>query len=80
MDKETEHNPNILGIIDGNSASWGTEYRGYKIFSKDILNTVHPDGIILTVFNKNECIYPELKRILEENNPEVELLPNIFDM
>ena len=80
LDKETAHNPNILGIIDGNMALWGTEYKGYKIFSKDVLNEASSDGVILTVYNKNETIYPELKKLFEENYPKVELLPNIFDL
>ena len=80
LNKEKEHNSNILGIIDGNSAMWGGEYKGYKIFSKEVLNEIHSDGILLTVLNKNECIYPELEKMLRENYPQINLLPNIFDL
>ena len=80
LDKEETHNSNILGIIDGNTAFWGTEYNGYKIFPKDVLSEVSSDGVLLTVYNRNETIYPELEKLIEENYPDVELLPNMFDM
>ena len=79
LEKEKEHNSNILGIIDGNSAMWGIEHKGYKIYSKDVLNEIDSDGVLLTVINKNESIYPELKKMLSENYPQINLLPNIFD-
>lgn len=79
LSKEKSHNPNILGIIDGNTASWGEKVYGYEIFSKDVLKKAHAEGILLTVLNNNERIYPELKNILKENFPNLELLPNIFN-
>ena len=76
--KEKIKNPNILGIIDKNSASWGNRCGNYKIYSPDVLDKVHPDGVLLTVLNNNESIYPVLKEELKESHPEIELLPNIF--
>lgn len=77
--QESEHNPNILGIIDGNTALWGQKIQDYPVFSKEILNTTSPDGIVLTVLNNNESIYPELNKMLSENYPNIKLLPNLWE-
>lgn len=77
--KEKSHNPNILGIIDGNSALWDKSLQEYKIYSEDILNKIKSDGILLTVFNKSETVYPQLKEKLAKEHPAIELLPNIFE-
>lgn len=76
--EEIEKNPNILGIIDRNTASWGTRLGNYDIYSPEILNEKAADGIVLMVLNNNETIYPALKKELEEKYQNVELLPNIF--
>ena len=79
LEKEKEKNPNILGIIDRNKASWGKSFCNYKIFSPEALYDLKPDGVILTVLSNNESIYEFLKQEFAEKYPNVELLPNIFD-
>jgi len=70
--------PNILGIIDKNEAIQNTLISGYKVFSPEILKTVQPDGILLTVWHNHELIYPLLKKELKEKYPNILLLDNIF--
>lgn len=78
---ETEKlpNPNILGFIDKNNASWGVKCGNYKIYSPNELNDLKPDGVILTVYSDNENIYKHLKKEFKTNYPKIELLPNIFE-
>ena len=80
LSSNNSHNPNILGIIDGNISMQGQYVASYKVFPKDILSRIKPDGIILTVINNHETIYPELKSALKKEYPDITLLPNIFDM
>lgn len=79
LEKETEKNPNILGIIDRNAASAGKAFCNYTIYPPDAINQLKPDGVILTVLSNNESIYESLKEEFKEKYPETELLPNIFE-
>ena len=79
LNQESKKNPNILGIIDRNEASWGKNCGNYKIYSPNALSDLKPDGIILTVLSNNESIYESLKQELAEKYPDIELLPNIFE-
>ena len=79
LEKETEKNPNILGIIDRNEASAGKQFCNYTIYPPDAINELKPDGVILTVLSNNESIYESLKEEFREKYPTVELLPNIFE-
>ena len=79
LEKEKEKNPNILGFIDRNTASWGKQFCNYKIYSPEVLNDLKPDGVILTVLSNNEEIYDTMQKEFQINYPEIELLPNIFE-
>jgi glycosyltransferase involved in cell wall biosynthesis len=78
LQQEKVKNPNILGIIDKNSASWGKDFCGYKIFSPDILKNTSCDGVLLTVYRENETVYNSVKNELKQKYPAIKLLPNIF--
>ena len=79
LEKETEKNPNILGIIDRNAASAGKPFCNYTIYPPEAINELKPDGVILTVLSNNEFVYESLKEEFKEKYPNVELLPNIFE-
>ena len=79
LEKEQEKNPNILGIIDRNTASAGKQFCNYTIYPPEAINELRPDGVILTVLSNNESIYESLKEEFKEKYPNVELLPNIFE-
>ncbi len=79
LEKEQEKNPNILGIIDRNTASAGKPFCNYTIYPPEAINELKPDGVILTVLSNNESIYESLKEEFKEKYPKVELLPNIFE-
>lgn len=79
LEKEDRANPNILGVIDRNSGSWGKTIGNYKIYPPESLNDLKPDGVILTVLSNNEAIYESLKEEFRLNYPNVELLANIFE-
>lgn len=79
LEKEQEKNPNILGIIDRNTASAGKQFCNYTIYPPEAINELRPDGVILTVLSNNESIYESLKEEFKEKYPTVELLPNIFE-
>lgn len=79
LEQEKEANPNILGVIDRNKASWGKKCGHYKIFSPDEIYSINPDGILLTVFSNNKEIHKSLQNEIAEKYPNVELLPNIFE-
>ena len=79
LEKEQEKNPNILGIIDRNTASAGKSFCNYTIYPPEAINELKPDGVILTVLSNNESIYESLKEEFKEKYPHVELLPNIFE-
>ena len=76
LEKEEKTNPNILGIIDKNEASWGNDFCGYKIFSPNILNT-KPAKILVTVYN-NPNAYSIIKKEVEENYIDCKVLENIL--
>ena len=79
LERETEKNLNILGIIDRNTASAGKQFCNYTIYPPEAINELRPDGVILTVLSNNESIYESLKEEFKEKYPTVELLPNIFE-
>lgn len=79
LEKEKLKNDNILGIIDKNIDKQGKKCCNYEIFHPDILNKIKPDGVILTVFSKNEILYSKIKKEIETNYKGVKLLPNIFE-
>ncbi len=79
LEKETQKNPNILGIIDRNIMAVGKSLGNYKIYPPSSILDLKPDGVILTVFSNNESIYKSLKEGFKKNYPGVELLPNIFE-
>ncbi len=76
---EEKKNPNILGIIDKNKASWGKMCGNYKIYPPESLYDLKPDGVVMTIWSNYETIYPELKAEFEKKYPQIELLPNIFE-
>lgn len=78
LKKEKFKNPNILGIIDKNTASWGTFCGNYEIFSPEALHRLKPDAVLMTVWSNHEQVYEILKKEFKEKYPETELLPNIF--
>ncbi len=77
---EKERNPNILGIIDKNTALWGKMCGNYEIYSPDILKTKKPDAILLTVFSNHENIYPSLKYEINKCYSDIEMMPDIFNI
>lgn len=79
LEKETEINPNIIGIIDRNTASLGKQFCNYTIYPPDSIKELKPDGVILTVLSNNETIYESLKQEFKNNYPNTRLLPNIFE-
>ena len=79
LEQEKCANPNILGIVDRNRASWGKMCGNYKIYSPEEIETIKPDGILLTVYSNNLAMYESLKAELTERHPSIELLPNIFE-
>lgn len=79
LEQETEKNPNIVGIIDRNRASWGNKIGNYTIYPPEIMKKIKPEGILSMIVNNNETIYPQLKQEIKNNYPKIELLPNIFE-
>ena len=79
LEQEKTQNPNIIGIIDKNTALEGKKICNYTIYSPEALSYLKPDGIVLTVLSNNESIYESLKAELREKYPNVEFLPNIFE-
>ena len=79
LEKETEKNPNILGIIDRNADCTGKTLGNYNIYPPDMIHKLKPDGIILTVLHNNKSIYESLKQEFKEKYHGTELLPNIFE-
>ena len=80
LKNEKSPNPNILGFVDKNEASWGKFCGNYKIYSPEVLNKLKPDAVIMTIWSNYEVIYPILKKEFEEKYPNIELMPNIFEM
>lgn len=78
LEKEEKANPNILGIIDKNEASWGKDFGNYKIFSPKILET-NPADIVVTIYNNHEKAHYCIKKELENKFPKIKTLDNFFD-
>ena len=78
--KGQEKLDNVIGVIDKNSSIWGDYIEGYKVYSPSALTDLSPESILLTIKNNYEDIYPELQEYLANNYPEIELLPNIYDL
>ncbi len=75
---EKERNPNILGIIDRNTALQGTSLGNYEIYAPEALEELKPDAVISTIYNDNEAAYYSLQEYLSQNFPNIVLLDNIF--
>lgn len=69
--------PNVIGIIDNNPQKQGKDFYGYKIVSKDILNSHENIFVLMTISASNINQY---KHVHEEvlKFPNASLLPNIF--
>ena len=80
LEKETKPNPNILGIIDRNEASWGKYFGNYKVYSPKILENVDNVGILVTIYNNHERAHKAIKDEIENFKPFIEVLDNIFVM
>lgn len=78
--QETEKNSKILGIVDKNSNRWGSKLARYEIVSPDKIKQLNPDAILVTILSGYERIYPQIERYILENYPNIELLPNIFEV
>ena len=72
-------NSNILGIVDKNTNLQGTNIDAYEIFAPEKLAELKPDVVICSIRNNHEYIYPIVKEFMEENYPNIELLPDIFE-
>ena len=77
LEKEEKANPNILGIIDKNEASWGKNFGNYKIFSPEILKT-NPADILITVYNNYEQAYRIIQKRIYEIDSNIKILKNFF--
>ena len=78
LEKEKEANPNILGIIDKNEASWGKDFENYKIYSPEILKQ-KPADVLVTIYNNYETVYKIIKDELKNSFPNIKVLDNIFE-
>lgn len=79
LDNRFKNNPNILGIIDKNTTMHGKMFLDKKIFAPECLYEIKPDAILCTVANNSSQVYIDIKKYLEKNHPQIELLPDIFE-
>lgn len=68
---------NVAGIIDRDSAKWNRDFCGYKIYSPQMLDSINPDRVILTIINDNEAVYESLREEFLQKYPGIELCENI---
>lgn len=68
---------NVAGIIDRDSAKWNRDFCGYKIYSPQMLDSINPDRVILTIINDNEAVYESLREEFLQKYPAIELCENI---
>lgn len=71
---EKKYYPNILGIIDKNSARTGNFIGEYEIYNPEILNNRQTGVIILTVINSLNERYEEVKNYLTQQNIDIKLI------
>lgn len=79
LEKEDLKDIQILGIVDLNESLWGKNLEGYKIYPPKEINTLKPDGVLLSVQSNNKIIYNQLKKDFKEKYPKTELLENMFE-
>lgn len=77
LESEKEANPNILGVIDQNEASWGKDFGNYKIYSPDILKST-PADVLVTIYNNHEKAYKIIQKKLYEIDSNIKILKNFF--
>ena len=73
LESEKEANPNILGVIDQNEASWGKDFGNYKIYSPDILKS-SPADVLVTIYNNHEKAYKIIQKKLYEIDSNIKIL------
>lgn len=78
LEQEKTPNTNILGFIDKNSASWGKDFCGYKIFPPSVLENKNV-GLLITIYNNHEQVYNLVKKEVNTKYPNVKVLNNIFE-
>lgn len=69
---------NIIGIVDKNPARWGENIFGYIVYPPESINDLKAKNLIMSIKHHSEDRYDDVKSFVEENCPEVNLLPNIF--
>lgn len=70
---------NILGIIDKNRARYYKKFHGCTVYPPEKLGELSPKLVISTVKNNHEKVYLDIKKYMEENYPNIELMQDIFN-
>ena len=79
LNKNPKIAKNILGIIDKNKAMHYKKFHGAIVYPPEKLGELNPNIIISTIKNNHEKVHYDIKKYLEENYPNIELMPDIFD-
>ncbi|MBQ8635858.1 glycosyltransferase [bacterium] len=73
-----QKNDSILGIIDKNNALSKNFSRDYKIYNPAELKNLNPQSILITIKNNGNRIYKDIKNYVDENHPNIKVLPNLL--
>lgn len=57
---------NIVGIVDSNPSKHGVSFNGIPIRSPEIIESIHPDYVLITSYAKQDEIYEATKHFLEK--------------
>ena len=79
LNKNPKIAKNILGIIDKNKAMHYKNFHGTIVYPPEKLGELNPNIIISTIKNNHEKVHYDIKKYLEENYPNIKLMPDIFD-
>lgn len=69
---------NIMGFLDKDDSKSGLCIGDYEIFSLDMLESLNPEVIVLTV-DRADAILPYVQDLLITNNIDCEIVSNLFN-
>ena len=67
-------NLDLVGIVDGDEEKWGMKLFGYRVQKPEVISSMRPDGVLITILSDTERIFEGLKKQIDIKKIRIERL------
>ena len=67
-------NLDLVGIVDGDEEKWGMKLFGYRVQKPEVISSMRPDGVLITILSDTERIFEGLKKQIDIKEIRIERL------